>query len=101
MMSELPSIAKAAREMREGDLRPIDLVEHCLEQIKAYDATVQAWVLVDAEGSLTELRAPKHPPLGTGDTKPSFTPTERQLHSGEQLLLMTDGIIERRMHGLL
>jgi serine phosphatase RsbU (regulator of sigma subunit) len=53
--------------------------------------------LVDNEGNLSELEAPKHPPLGTGDAQPSFTPTQRQLSSGERVLLVTDGIIERRM----
>jgi len=54
MMSELPSIAKAAREMREGDLRPIDLVEHCLERIDQHDATLRAWVMVDGDGARRE-----------------------------------------------
>ncbi len=53
--------------------------------------------LVDNEGNLTELEAPKHAPLGTGDAQQSFTPTERQLHSGERVILVTDGVIERRL----
>jgi serine phosphatase RsbU (regulator of sigma subunit) len=53
--------------------------------------------LVQTDGSLDKLEGPQHPPLGTTDTKPSFTPTHHQLHSGERLILITDGIIERRM----
>jgi serine phosphatase RsbU (regulator of sigma subunit) len=53
--------------------------------------------LVDSDGNLTELKAPEHPPLGIGDADPTFRPTQRQLHSGERLILLTDGIIERRM----
>jgi serine phosphatase RsbU (regulator of sigma subunit)/DNA-binding phage protein len=55
--------------------------------------------LVDSEGNLTELDAPEHPPLGVGEASPSFTAGRRQLHSGERLILLTDGIIERRMQG--
>ena len=34
MMPDLPTIAKAAHDMREGLLRPSDLVEHCLARIE-------------------------------------------------------------------
>jgi serine phosphatase RsbU (regulator of sigma subunit) len=53
--------------------------------------------LVETEGSLIELESPAHPPLGINDGQPSFTPTHRRLHSGERLILVTDGIIERRL----
>ena len=33
MMPELPSIAKAARDMREGSLTACELVEHCLSAL--------------------------------------------------------------------
>ncbi|HZN33334.1 MAG TPA: amidase [Pirellulaceae bacterium] len=56
MMTELPSIAKAAREMREGALRPSDLVEHCLARIEQLEPRVKAWVLVDADGARREAR---------------------------------------------
>ena len=52
--------------------------------------------LVDVDGNLDELEGPSHPPLGTGDPDPSFHATEHQLHSGERLILVTDGIVERR-----
>jgi serine phosphatase RsbU (regulator of sigma subunit) len=53
--------------------------------------------LVDSDGVLHELGAPEHAPLGTGDANPTYTPTSRQLHPGERLILLTDGIIDRRM----
>ena len=55
--------------------------------------------LVDAEGDLKELEAPEHPRLGTGKVDSSFTETKRQLHPGERLILLTDGVISRRMEG--
>ncbi len=55
--------------------------------------------LVSVEGNLRELESPGHPALGTGETAPSFEPTERQLNSGERLILVTDGITERHMEG--
>ena len=52
--------------------------------------------LIDTDGNLNELEGPKHPPLGADDTDPRFTPANRQLHSGERLILVTNGIIKRR-----
>jgi serine phosphatase RsbU (regulator of sigma subunit) len=51
---------------------------------------------VDLEGNVSELEGPIHAPLGTGDEKPEFTPMERQLSSDERLILVTDGITERK-----
>src|SRR3954468_10319446 len=56
MLSELPSIAKAARDMREGSLRPSDLVAHCLNRIEQLDSEVHAWVAVDAAGARREAK---------------------------------------------
>jgi aspartyl-tRNA(Asn)/glutamyl-tRNA(Gln) amidotransferase subunit A len=56
MMPELPSIAKAARDMREGSLLPIDLVESCLTRIDQLDDNLRAWVLVDADGARHEAK---------------------------------------------
>ena len=47
------------------------------------------------DNSLTPLESPGHPALGTGG-EPRFQPAERQLRSGERLLLLTDGVLERR-----
>jgi serine phosphatase RsbU (regulator of sigma subunit) len=55
--------------------------------------------LADVEGSLTELDAPEHPALGTGDAERTFVLTERQLQPGERVILVTDGITERRTEG--
>jgi Asp-tRNA(Asn)/Glu-tRNA(Gln) amidotransferase A subunit family amidase len=54
MMTELPTIAKAAGQMREGRLRPIDLVEYCLAQIEKFEPQLHAWVLVDDDGAQRE-----------------------------------------------
>lgn len=55
--------------------------------------------LVDGDGVLSELEAPHHPPLGTGQKATKFTTASRQLHPGERLILLTDGVISRRMEG--
>src|SRR5688572_20494240 len=53
-MPELPSIAKAARDMHTGELTPVDLVEHCLARIDELDSQIQAWVMVDRAGARKE-----------------------------------------------
>jgi serine phosphatase RsbU (regulator of sigma subunit) len=55
--------------------------------------------LVDLGGDVTELEGPVHPSLGSGEEEQTFTPTERQLASGERLILVTDGITERQTEG--
>jgi serine phosphatase RsbU (regulator of sigma subunit) len=55
--------------------------------------------LVDADEHLIRLDSPEHPPLGLGDAERSFRTCERQLHSGERLILLTDGITERTVEG--
>jgi serine phosphatase RsbU (regulator of sigma subunit) len=55
--------------------------------------------VVDVEGNLEELQGPAHQALGKRKTKPTFQAAERQLHSGERLILVTDGVTERRMEG--
>lgn len=56
MMTELPTIAKAAELIRVRVLKPLDLVEHCLARIEQYEPRVQAWTLVDAAGARREAR---------------------------------------------
>jgi len=53
--------------------------------------------LVDGDGNLQELEGPIHQPLGAGKAEPTFELNERQLHPGERLILVTDGIVERHM----
>jgi serine phosphatase RsbU (regulator of sigma subunit) len=55
--------------------------------------------LADLDGNVEELAGPTHAPLGTGDDDRTFTSTERRLVSGERLILVTDGITERRTEG--
>ena len=55
--------------------------------------------IVDLDGGLEELTGPEHPALGTKARIPEFELTERQLHPGERLVLITDGITERKMEG--
>src|SRR5947208_2840903 len=56
MLAELPSIAKAAHDMREGTLRPSDLVEHCLTRIDQLESDIHAWVLVDEKAARREAK---------------------------------------------
>jgi len=51
---------------------------------------------IDAAGTLTELASHAHPPLGTTEPPSAYETTERQLMSGERLVLLTDGVIDRR-----
>jgi serine phosphatase RsbU (regulator of sigma subunit) len=53
--------------------------------------------VVDAEGTLGELGGPEHPPLGVGKAQRSPEIAERQLRSGERLILLTDGITGRQI----
>jgi serine phosphatase RsbU (regulator of sigma subunit) len=52
--------------------------------------------LVDVDGNLIALEGPEHPALGTGKSTPRLEVAERRLHSGERLILLTDGVISRR-----
>jgi AcrR family transcriptional regulator len=56
-------------------------------------------LLVDVHGDLVELGSPVHPPLGVDEQASTFTRTERQLQSGERLILVTDGITQRKTEG--
>jgi serine phosphatase RsbU (regulator of sigma subunit) len=48
------------------------------------------------DGSLEQLEGPVHQPLGASGRSRSFEPATRRLGSGERLVLVTDGITERR-----
>src|SRR6476659_3882120 len=56
MLSETHSIAKAGHDLREGTLRPSDLVEHCLKRIEQLESDIRAWVSVDAIGARREAK---------------------------------------------
>jgi len=55
--------------------------------------------VVDTDGGLNELEGPQHPPLGGTDASQKFKLTNRQLHSGERVILVTDGIVGRKVRG--
>jgi Asp-tRNA(Asn)/Glu-tRNA(Gln) amidotransferase A subunit family amidase len=49
--------AEAARKIREGLLTSEELVQSCLEQIRAFEPKVQAWQFLDEEHALAQARA--------------------------------------------
>ncbi len=55
--------------------------------------------VVDLDGHLEELIGHEHPPLGVGPEDPSFEMSERRLHPGERVVLVTDGITGRHIDG--
>ena len=55
--------------------------------------------LADIDGALTKLESPPHPALGLGDDARVFNLIDRVLGSGERVVLVTDGITERRTEG--
>lgn len=42
-------IWRAAPRIRDGSLRPLDLIEKCLDRIAQRDASIGAWVAIDAD----------------------------------------------------
>jgi serine phosphatase RsbU (regulator of sigma subunit) len=53
-------------------------------------------LLITAEGELRQLEGSMHPPLGLGDGERSFRVEERGLEPGDRLLLLSDGVLDRR-----
>jgi Asp-tRNA(Asn)/Glu-tRNA(Gln) amidotransferase A subunit family amidase len=49
--------SEAARRIREGLLTSEELVQSCLEQIRAFEPKVQAWQFLDEEHALAQARA--------------------------------------------
>jgi serine phosphatase RsbU (regulator of sigma subunit) len=56
-------------------------------------------LVVGTDGSVAELEGPVHEPLGAGAEERAFETAQRQLASDERLILVTDGVTERRMEG--
>jgi serine phosphatase RsbU (regulator of sigma subunit) len=56
----------------------------------------QAPLLITAQGDLIELEYAEHPALGLGEPARRFTTDRRRLEPGERLLLLSDGVLERR-----
>jgi serine phosphatase RsbU (regulator of sigma subunit) len=53
-------------------------------------------LLVTSEGELLELEGTEHPALGLGEHARRFTIDRRRLEPGERLLLISDGVLDRR-----
>lgn len=49
-----------------------------------------------SEGELLELEGTEHPALGLGEHARRFTIEHRRLEPGERLLLISDGVLDRR-----
>lgn len=52
-------------------------------------------LLISADGEIRELAANVHPALGIGEN-PTFRVATRRLDAGDRLLLLSDGVLERR-----
>jgi serine phosphatase RsbU (regulator of sigma subunit) len=55
-------------------------------------------LLITEQGELIELDYTEHPALGLGEPARRFTTDGRRLEPGERLLLLSDGVLERRRH---
>ena len=55
-------------------------------------------LLVDDRGELAELPGTRHDGLGLGDEDRGFAIDRRRLAPGERLLLISDGVLDRRTH---
>jgi serine phosphatase RsbU (regulator of sigma subunit) len=55
----------------------------------------------DPDGNLEALESPHDEPLGTGPHERTFAPANRRLANGDRIILVTDGITQRRTkHGV-
>ena len=103
---ELPGAVRQMHETVRHLGNPDFFITALLARWRAATATL-TWIncghpnayVVGADGALEELAAPQYPPLGAGEGTPDFETASRQLHPGERLILLTDGIISRRMEG--
>src|SRR5262245_41619734 len=64
------TIHEAAAALRRGDLRSVDLVERCFDQMDRWESRVRAWVLVDREAALEQAKACDHELQGGKDRGP-------------------------------
>src|SRR5438128_7491159 len=105
------TIHHAARELREGRLSPVELLDRCLRQVDRYEPAVRAWVLLDrdraraqAERSALEIRqgqwrGPLHGiPLGIKDIIDVFDwPTAAGSRLWAQSIARRDATIVARL----
>lgn len=50
-MSARANLATVHQQLRRGTIRPIELVDKCLQRIERLESRIKAWVLVDAAGA--------------------------------------------------
>jgi serine phosphatase RsbU (regulator of sigma subunit) len=111
---------RAARRSGQSLEQALELMDETVRRLEHEDFFVTVWLarwraatstltwvncghpapyIVDEDGVLHALTGPEHPALGTGRQTPAYRAAERQLRSGERLVLITDGITERKMEG--
>lgn len=56
-MTEIPSIAEAARRIAARDLSPAELTEACLRRVERLDGTLHAFIRPTAEDARAAARA--------------------------------------------
>ena len=54
--------------------------------------------MIDDRGRLEELHGPHHEGLGLGGERRRFEMQRRRLGPGDRLLLVSDGVLDRRTH---
>jgi len=54
---ETLTASEAAKRIVDGDVSPVALLEACLEQIRALDGEIAAWIHVDEAGARATARA--------------------------------------------
>ncbi len=110
---------RAARRSGQDLTDAVKLMHETVRRLDNEDFFVSAWLarwraatstltwvscghrwayVIGTDGDLRQLEAPEHPPLGVGKEH-SYRVARCQLLPGERLLLVTDGIIERRVEG--
>lgn len=50
------SATEAARQIAQGRLSPVDLIEACLDEIARHDGAIAAWIHIDADGARVAAR---------------------------------------------
>jgi serine phosphatase RsbU (regulator of sigma subunit) len=111
---------RAARRSGQDLVQAAETMDHVVRQLgnPAFNVTAilarwhaptatLAWIncghppghLVDLDGTLTQLDGPIHPPLGAIGSASPFETSQVRLESGDRLVLVTDGIVERPVQG--
>jgi Asp-tRNA(Asn)/Glu-tRNA(Gln) amidotransferase A subunit family amidase len=105
------TIHQAAKEIRQGRLSPLQLLEDCFAQIDRYEPKVQAWVFVDRESAKAQCdaltqelkrgqyRGPLHGiPLGIKDIFDVFDwPTAAGSQLWKQSIARRDATVIKRL----